>query len=43
MTHRHCERGCEHPQPFRYYGTWFCGLCWFARRRISRAPLCDCE
>jgi hypothetical protein len=42
--HYHCSRyDCEHPQPFWFFGEFFCGLCWAFRGKVSRCILCNPE
>lgn len=44
VSHGHCPRECEHPQPFYHpeFGM-LCGKCWFDLGEISVIVACDCD
>jgi hypothetical protein len=40
ITHVHCPRGCEHPQPFFRGGKRLCGRCWFIDGVVTEVVPC---
>ena len=41
VSHAHCPRDCEHPQPFVWATILWCGRCYFVKHLLTQCVPCD--